>query len=604
MRATSTTDSRVSFLVPTISHAAQTYLVEQLFTSGLDFWAVPDVTTTKEFTVHNLGNGADNISVSVIADAAFVFASVATQPGYVLRGGSTAVPVEFTVAHTVPYGTAIPVLFEIRYGPIGALQHIQFASTVHADHLSIVGIEVQALGNQLLYPGQPRSYNITIRNLGNWDAPFVLETSSPSGVTASFLFGVLTVPAFSNGTMGATVEAAMDAPSLSTGLVWFTVKYQNFSQVTDSANLSFQVLHRFELALTGAASFAGQPGAHAQFNLVAVNNGNGPDPVTISFTPSFLEWEAALSTTSIALNTNVTGRQVSFQFTATVPKDAAGNLQQTFVVTIRSNESGIQATAEVIIHVLPVYAFDATADASQSDISASESASYVMTFHNRGNVRDSYSVTLDGLPDGWTTEIEEGGIATVLPKGSAQSTLLVKPAPGAAADTYDFQIFISSEGNLSRPLVIPLNVTVLAHREIQLRVTPVSGDVRPGATVSMTVVVKNLGNVRENVFFQTTGSFGSMAVDPLQVSIPPFEERVVTIVITLRSDQPAGVNPLVIDVTDVNHPDVKAETTVDISVAAATVGQPTTVPGLEAAAAIAAVVAVAGLAAQGRRKRL
>jgi uncharacterized membrane protein len=190
----------------------------------------------------------------------------------------------------------------------------------------------------------------------------------------------------------------------------------------------------------------------------------------------------------------------------------------------------------------------------------------------------------------------------VNPKGTGQATLIVRPAAGATSDRYDFQAFIASEGNLSRPLVIPLNVTITAYREIQIRATAVDGEVRPGATVTVTAVVKNLGNVRQNVYFEPTGAFESMVVDPLQVSVPAFEERVVTVIVVLKNDQAPGNTPLVLQVTDVNHPDVNAETSVTIDVASVTSAPPTT-PGLEAAGAVAAIAAVAGLAGASRRRR-
>ena len=406
-----------SFLVPTITRASQLYGVEALQASELDFWAVPDQMYQRSFTVRNLGNGIDNVSVSVVADPALLSASVVTQWFLLPRGGSTAVPIDFQVAHNVPYQTAIPVTIDLQYGALGSLQHLRFDATVRADKLSLLAVSVQALGTYNLYPEQGKMFNITIENLGNYDAAFDLSTSTPAGITAAFDLGSISVTSFSPGVMAATVTVARNTEAGTSGLVWFKAKFQDVD-VWAEANLSFVVLQRFELGISGDSFFAAPPGSNALFNLVAINQGNGPDQVSLSFSPSFAEWNASLSLDSLPLDTSNSGRTAAFELRATIPADAPGNFEQLFVVLLRSANSGTYASLEIRIHVLPVYAFEATADAAQGPITGGESASFLLSFRNRGNVRDSYSVTLDGLPEGWTTEFAEGGIATVMPKGS------------------------------------------------------------------------------------------------------------------------------------------------------------------------------------------
>jgi len=603
VRATSTTMSSNNFVVSTITRASQIYSVDILDAAQLDFPATPDVDYSTWFTVRNLGNGADNVSVSVTYDPAQIFVSVVTQPGIIGRGASTAVPIELLVAPTVLYQTSIPVQFDLRFGSSSGYQHLGFTATVTADKLGLVAIELQAPTVVNLIPGQPRVYNVTVRNLGNYDATYDLTASAPQGVAALFDLSLLAVPAFGAGAMGVSVVAGLNATAWSTGLVWFTATSQDLG-VAAAANLSVQVTQRFELAVTGDSAFTARPGGNALFNLVAVNLGNGPDDVEVSFLPLFVEWNPSLSDRALSLDTTTSNRTRPFEFRVSVPEGAPGNLLQLFTVTVRSTMSGTVATMEVTVLVLPVYAFEVTADAAQGAISGTERASFLLNFHNRGNVRDSYSVTVDGLPEGWTLEFAEGSVATVMAKGTGQTTLIVRPAAGAAADRYDFQIFAASEGNLSRPAVIPLNVTIVAYREIQVRGGIVDGDVRPGATVTVHLVVSNLGNVIESLYFQPTGPFASMTVDPLQVSVPPFEERVVTVVAVLRNDQTAGLTRLVITAAAVNNAAVTAEGTVEITVGSVPAPPPST-PGIEAGAAVAALASAAGMGvvASGRRAR-
>jgi immune inhibitor A len=600
VRATSLNQPSVSFLVPTVTSAAQTYGV--LVTEWSDFYAQPGVDENRSFVVRNLGNGPDNVTVSAYYDPAKILVTVLTQPLIIQRGGSTAVPLQFNVPPTIPYGTRIPVDFNIRHGPTLVPIIDTYTGYVTADRYPLVSVDISSAVTNYLVPGQAKTFNVTVHNLGNFDANFNLSAFTPAGVTATFDLGQLPIVKFSSATVGLTLAAGMDTPALTSGLAFVTAEYE-FHEASAVANLSVVVTQRFELVLTGDSAFAARPGTNALFNLVGINLGNGPDTVDLSFQPAFSSWNASLSALSLPLGTTVSNRNQPFQFRVTIPPDAAGNLQQTFAVQIRSQASGLIATLEVTVLVLPVYSFDVSADPAQGAIRGSESASFLITFHNRGNIRDSYSLTLDGLPEGWTTEFAQGGVATVTPKGTAQTTLIVHPSAGAPADRYDFQIFASSEGNLSRPQAISLNVTILANREITLRASSVQGEVRPGATVSITFVVKNLGNVFENLYFEPTGaSFASVSVDPLQLALPAFEERVVTVVAVLRNNQPAGPNMLSMSATSTSDPTVTAEHTVQIDVGTVPT-PPATTPGFEGFVAVAAVAAVAAVGLGARRRR-
>ncbi len=600
VRGTSVNSPSVSFLVPTVTSAAQFYGV--ILTEWSDFYAQPGVLENRSVVVRNVGNGPDNMTVSAYYDPALMSVSVLTQPLIIQRGGSTAVPLQFLVPPSIAYGTRIAVDLNVRHGAAGKTVVDTYSGFVTADRYPLVSVEVSSSVTNYLVPGAAKTFNVTVHNLGNYDANFNLSAFTPVGVTATFDLRKVPVAKFSSATVGMTLLAGMDTPAGTTGLAFVTADYE-FHEAAGVANLSVIVTQRFELALTGDSAFAARPGANALFNFVAINLGNGPDTVDVSFQPAFTTWNASVSTPTLPLGTAASNRNLPFEFRVTIPSDAAGNLQQVFAVQIRSQASGLIATFQVTLLVLPVYSFDVSVDPAQGAIRGSESASFLITFRNRGNIRDSYSVTLDGLPEGWTTEFAQGGVATVTPKATAQTTLLVHPSAGAAADRYDFQIFASSEGNLSRPQAVNLNVTILANREIQLRASTLQGEIRPGATVTITFVVKNAGNVFESVYFEPTGAFASVSVDPLQLTLPAFEERAITVVAVLRNDQPAGPTTLSMTATSTSDPTVTVEKSVEIDVGTVPTPPPTT-PGFEGLVAVAAIAAVAavGLGAGRRRK--
>lgn len=599
VRGTSTTQTDYSFLVPTLTRAAQVYSLEVW--GEVNATQTPGATWPMTLNVRNAGNGPDNVTVTALFDPTQIVVSVVTQPGILLRGGSVAVPFEVFVQPTVLYGTAIPVSFDVRYGPPSAYRDVIFPATITAGKYPVLSIEVAAVGVNYLNPGQPQVFDLTVHNQGNYRSTIDFIASAPQGITVVFDLPSIEVGAYSDGVLSATVTALHDTAAWTAGEVWFTATLSD-GLAAGATSMTVQVTQRFELALTGETYFEAAPGGNALFNLVAVNLGNGRDNTTVEYLPAFSLWNASLSESAVALDTSAGGRSHNFEFRVTVPAGASGNLLQEFTITVFSQQGGVSISLPVYILVLPVYAFEATVEAAQGPISSTESATFLISFRNRGNVRDSYSVTIGGLPEGWTTEFAEGGVATVLAKGVAQMTLIVHPLATAPADRYDFQIFASSEGNLSRPTVLELNVSILAHREIQVTATPVDGEVRPGATVTVSLLIRNLGNVHEVVYLEGAGPFASVGVDPLQLTVPAYEERVVTVVVILKGDQVAGYTPLVITAAAVDNASVTSESTVGIQVQKVEAA-PSTLPGAEAVAAVVAIAGVAALAAAASRKR-
>lgn len=599
VRATSTTAPLNNFLVPTITRAAQFYRVD--FSGALNFTATPGVLYQVEIVVWNHGNGQDNVSVSPSFDPAFVLVSVLADPGIMVRGASTAVPLAIQVPTSVLNGTRIPLEFDVRSGSRGSEAHLKLFANMTAGRFVQLAVDVQAVGPFWLEPDVARWVNLTIHNQGNYPARYLFSATGPFGVTAIYGGPSLFLQPFSDGTVEVLLRAGHNTPAWSMGDVWFTAALDD--GLGSAANsLLVRITQRFEVRLSGDTSFAVPPGGTAILNLVAYNFGNGPDNATLVFAPAFTEWNATASQSNFALDTSGSGSSQEFQFRASVPARAAGNLLMLFTITLRSQNPSASVTLPVTILVLPVYAYVASADPAQGPMTSSETATFLINVRNNGNVRDSYSLTVADLPDGWSREFVPGEVVTAGPGGVGQITLLVRPLAAAPADRYDFQIFAASEGNLSRPTVMVANITILSHRAISIEATPVTGEVRPGATVTLRLLIRNLGNVRENVFVQGIGPFQSIAADPIQISLPAYQERVIDVVVILKDSQAAGPATLVLTAAALNNESVKSEASVLIQVASMPARPPSSLPGFEAGAV--AVALVGALALSGARKRL
>ena len=603
LRATSLSASNVTAVAFTLTRTGQLYSISVV--GSLDATdVVPGINRTLSLDVRNLGNGLDNVTVSPIFSLSEMSMAVPVSPTgetyfFIGRGNATAISVTYNVLNSVPAGTVLPVSLDVRHGPSPGL-HTYVYGNVTVGRRAVVEVEPQVGPLTYLEPGVPKVISLAVHNRGNYFSTFDLSAAAPPGVVVIFDVPSLPVSAFTTVTVSATVTAAEDVPAWTTGDIYLSATGQD-GLASHTVGVPVQVSQRYEVLLTGEPSGTGAPGTNVLFALVATNFGNGQDAVRLTVSPSFSEWNASLSMVNFTLSPTGSAKSANLLFSVTVPPAARGNTVQVFALTLLSQQAGANSTLVVSIVVTPIYAFAVDSSAAQTGIRPSETASFLLSFENTGNVDDTYSVTVSGLPDAWDVEFAEGsGLVGVGPGFTGALTLLLDPPESVESGSYDFQIFATSEGDLVRRKILLETITVFSHREIAVRVSAVDSEVRPGALVTVQIVVENRGNVQERVFLTSAGAFGDVTFDPFELTVGAYEEVTATALVLVQSAPAGGYGALVVTATSLADSSVYSEGTVGITVTSPP-AKPS--PGLEAAALAAALALSAAAAAATRRRR-
>jgi uncharacterized membrane protein len=603
VRVTSLAGGTDTALVPTLTRTGQVFSIS--IGGSLDAAdVVPGINRTISLDVRNLGNGMDNVTASPIFSLAELTMFVPTAPTgeahfYLQRGQATSLTVTYNVLQTVLAGTVVPVTLDLRYGPASSPLHTFAYGNVTVGKRAVIEVEAQVGPLTYLVPGEPKTIHLAVHNYGNYFATVDLTAVAPPGVIVIFDVPSVPVGAFTTVNLSAVVTADTDVPAWITGDM-FIAGSTTDGLATHTATIRIEVAQRFDVLLSGETAGTGAPGTSVSFALVATNFGNGQDTARLTVTPSFSEWNATLSQANFTLTQTGSAKSANVLFTVTVPASAGGSTVQAFVLTLLSQQAGSNSSLVVSVVVTPIYSFEVSSSAAQEGIKPSETASFLLSFKNTGNVRDTYSITVAGLPEAWDADFAEGsGLLSVGPGFTGALTLLLKPPESAQAGSYDFQIFATSEGDLVRRKILLEEVSVFSHREIALRVSDVVGEVRPGALVAVYLIIENRGNVQEQVYLTAAGAFGDVTFDPFQVTVGAYQEVTATAHVLVESVPAGGYGALVVTATSIADADVFSEGTVGITV---TSPPPSQVPGLEAVAATVALAAAALVGVATRRR--
>jgi len=106
-----------------------------------------------------------------------------------------------------------------------------------------------------------------------------------------------------------------------------------------------------------------------------------------------------------------------------------------------------------------VRSFDATCDGCDMSVRAGETGTANLHLHNTGTVDDTYDVSTQGVPDGWTVTAEPASVP-VAAGGDGHATLSVTVPGNAKAGAYAFTVTVTSQGDTSLREQLPVTVEV------------------------------------------------------------------------------------------------------------------------------------------------
>jgi len=185
------------------------------------------------------------------------------------------------------------------------------------------------------------------------------------------------------------------------------------------------------------------------------------------------------------------------------------------------DEGDVRITFEII--GLPFYNVGVSLSPASLEVEPGYTETYTVTVTNLGNLNDTYDLSLNGLAPSWYAFSEQS--ISLAPSESTQVMLNVTPTRhwSTAPGDYDFTVAATSINDSEATDYDYGKITVLPFHETQLFVVPDSFWAQPGDTVTYTIGVQNLGNVRDD--YNVSAEFvnpGGLFIDPRWTTIWPY----------------------------------------------------------------------------------
>ena len=565
---------------------------------------VPGTPKVVDLAIANLGNGAENVTLSLDATRSY-WGSISPKRLTLGVGGSQTARATFNVPLDVLEGVTeqfeLVLFVEIAGGSFEGGEGITLRPTLEVP-ISMAVDRVVALrwGNiqsQSVLPGGTATFELTLYNEGNHDAGVSVAAQVPMGWSVAFQDGgALSIPAFQAYTFTATVTASPDA------LAGDVVRI-NASATEDLhffyATMQLTVLQHYGTSLAGPTAVFADPGARVEFPLNVTNTGNGVDRVTLEATNGGL-WSVALDESSLDLGIEEHRRTSPFTVIITAPAAAGAYDEGLFTVEVRSGNGAVTSQLELSVTINPMSAFTAELEVGTDSIPPTGKAIYWVTVRNKGNLEDLYHLGVASLPEGWSATLESRFFS--VPAGKLK-TIEVNIAPRsgtpAVAGSYGLVAQVASELGGGPSVELPLTVTIQGTRGFAVASMEPSYMGPSGARVLFRVMVSNAGNMRETVTLSGVGDFEGIAFDTPVVVLEPYGSQVVNVTLDLPSTR--DEQALDVRVVAISQDNTKQES-VAIPV---TVKAQEGLPGPTAVATLVAVAAASAVAvgARGRRRR-
>jgi uncharacterized membrane protein len=275
-------------------------------------------------------------------------------------------------------------------------------------------------------------------------------------------------------------------------------------------------------AATPAASQGALPNASATFQHTVSNTGTAPGALTITKTSSN-GWATTLNTSACPL-TLAAGGSCNITLTVTVPAGTPPGTVNTTTITAALAGAAVtdQKTDTTTALSAPALTFVPEPLGSNAQtVGSGQPATYQHKLTNTGNGPDSFDITVTP-PAGWTFTVQPASPIPLAQGASAIVTVVLTPPPATPANVYPATVRAASHSAASvfQDVIDTTTIQAASVAQISSIVTPPNAD--PGATVTITYTVANVGNVNGtfNLAFTPPAGWTVTQAAPASVTVP------------------------------------------------------------------------------------
>jgi uncharacterized membrane protein len=295
-------------------------------------------------------------------------------------------------------------------------------------------------------PGESVSVNFTLTNAGNGPDRVAVRLDALKW-NASIDAGNVSLAADETYRFAFRVAVPKDALAGATAFFRLTARSLEYEYATDEAVLTATVREvrdfRFTLSNT---TFRTDAGKNVRLSGFFANGGNVPETANLTASEVPEGWTVDFSKPNVTL---APWSNASVGMTIAVP---AGTLAGEYTLSVNGIDIAISVNAR--------FGLTASVDNATAEAYPSQSVTFNVTVFNKANERDTFTVTVGGLPDGWPGALI--GVMAVKQAGENGTAGIQLTIPkNATAGSYDIVITVRSDSDPNQTVTLPVQVTVL-----------------------------------------------------------------------------------------------------------------------------------------------
>jgi len=209
---------------------------------------------------------------------------------------------------------------------------------------------------------------------------------------------------------------------------------------TNSRNIFINVQQIFEVSVqvSGDSSKKGDPGDELSYQILVKNKGNGDDTIALSLEGSKSDWGSVVDEVELT-----SGESTTINLTVNIADDATVGDNDIVVKGVSEDNPSANDTGTVKVTVNKQFKVDVVVSSKNGD--PGTTIVYDVRIQNEGTGNDTFSVTVDDYPAGWSVNPVAFQVEDVVAGGEATVKLNVTIPSGEDNNQFTFNLTASSD---------------------------------------------------------------------------------------------------------------------------------------------------------------
>ena len=288
-------------------------------------------------------------------------------------------------------------------------------------------------------PEEQVNFTIKIANDGNGEDDISLALIGGNSSWGQLGDSAFTLEAGTNGTTTLRVTPPKDTEAKN-GYILIVRATSEDDTTTNSRNIFINVNQIYEVSVqvSGDSSKKGDPGDELSYQILVKNKGNGDDTFTLSLEGEKADWGSILDEVELT-----SGESITVNLTVNIDDDATVGDNDIIVRGTSEDNPSVNDTGTVKVTVNKQFKVDVIVSSMSGD--PGSTISYAVRIQNEGTGDDTFSVSIDDYPEGWSVDPVAFQVEDVPAGGEEVVTLNVSIRSGENNKAFTINLTASSD---------------------------------------------------------------------------------------------------------------------------------------------------------------